>query len=270
MPLSTLTLILFGLGLLITSVGFRRLVLFLSSGYAFAIVAMTGAVILLAPHALTPLPLLHNALLLVWGLRLGVFVLRREAQPSFQKEKKAIDQRYGVVSTPAKIAIWLAVSLLYVLMVTPSLYASTTLPPAGSAPAAWQAGGLAVMAAGLGLEALADRQKSRFKQNNPHDFCDKGVYAWVRCPNYLAEILFWMGNWIMGIPFYTSALRWILSLAGLAVLILIMLGSTRRLERAQNERYGDRPGYQAYVRRVPVLIPFVPLYTAQNIKIRLG
>ena len=49
-----------------------------------------------------------------------------------------------------------------------------------------------------------------------------------------------------------------------------MIGSTKRLERKQDERYGSDPEYQRYVQTVPVLIPLVPLYSLKRWRIALG
>ena len=49
-----------------------------------------------------------------------------------------------------------------------------------------------------------------------------------------------------------------------------MLGSTKRLESQQNERYGNQPEYQAYVRTVPILVPVFPVYTFENLRVYLG
>ena len=57
---------------------------------------------------------------------------------------------------------------------------------------------------------------------------------------------------------------------GLACIVLIMLGSTKRLEEEQNQRYGDRPEFQDYVRRVPILIPYVPVYSFKSLHVYLG
>jgi hypothetical protein len=49
-----------------------------------------------------------------------------------------------------------------------------------------------------------------------------------------------------------------------------MLGSSRRLELKQNERYGADNAYQAYARTTPILFPLVPLYSLRNLKVFLG
>ena len=130
--------------------------------------------------------------------------------------------------------------------------------------------GLGVMAGGLLLEGLADWQKSAAKQQAPGRFCHRGLFGWVRCPAYLGEILFWLGNWLTGAAFCVAWWHWALSLAGLLCIVLIMLSSTKRLEAAQQRRYGALPEFQSYSTSVPILIPWVPLYSVQRLRWTLG
>jgi steroid 5-alpha reductase family enzyme len=201
---------------------------------------------------------------------LGIYLLQRESTASYRNELVGVHERGAGITLPKKFLIWIGVSLLYVAMFSPSLFhlagGSITSVPAALLP---QALGLLIMIGGLALEAAADRQKSRFKTAHPGQFCNIGVYRLVRCPNYLGEILFWVGNWVVGLAFYTSLAMVIVSLIGLICIVLIMMGSTKRLERAQGERYGSQPAYQADTRNVPILIPFIPLYSLQGIRVYL-
>ena len=63
-----------------------------------------------------------------------------------------------------------------------------------------------------------------------------------------------------------SAWQWILVLLGYILLIYIMFSGARRLEVRQNKNYGDNPEYQEYVKRVPILLPFIPLYSVDKYK----
>jgi steroid 5-alpha reductase family enzyme len=266
----SVTLLLFGLTLLVVAPGFHRLVYFVSIGYAFAITVMGLATIFIFRQNIHFLSLLQNLLLLVWGLRLGIFLLQREIRPSFQEQARETADQYGSTSLPRKIAIWLGVSVLYVAMFLPGLASAGSQPPGVSIGLViTRALGLFLMVGGLVIEALADWQKSAFKARFPKVYCTVGLYGWVRCPNYLGEILFWLGNWVMGLFFYHTVLVWIASLVGLVCIILIMFGSTRRLERAQDRRYGDLPAYQNYVQSVPVLFPFIPVYTLKKFRVYL-
>ena len=129
--------------------------------------------------------------------------------------------------------------------------------------------GLLLMAGGLVVEGFADKQKSDFKARFPKLFCNIGLYRWVRCPNYLGEITFWVGNFVVGLAFYATALRFGVSIIGALCIVLIMMGSTKRLEESQDRRYGALPDYQAYIKTVPVLFPFVPIYSLKNIRVFL-
>lgn len=74
----------------------------------------------------------------------------------------------------------------------------------------------------------------------------------------------------MGIPFYLSFWGWAAGLAGQICIVLIMIGSAKRLEGNQQARYAHLEAYQAYIRSVPILFPFLPLYTLQNFRIPIG
>jgi steroid 5-alpha reductase family enzyme len=261
---------LFGLTLLISALGFRNPVYFVSIGYAFSIFAMALVTVILFRQQITLLSLLHNLLLICWGLRLGIFLLRRESQPSFQKQAGETSEQYASIGYGRKFTIWLGVSILYCLMFLPAFVSAANPLPADSLGVnITQCSGLLLLSSGLVIEAFADWQKSTYKTYHPGAFCSAGLYGWVRCPNYFGEILFWLGNWVMGMAFFFTLLVWVGSLAGLVCIVLIMFGSTRRLERAQDRRYGDLPEYQQYIRSVPVLFPYVPVYTLKHIRVYL-
>ena len=52
--------------------------------------------------------------------------------------------------------------------------------------------------------------------------------------------------------------------------IVSVIGGARRLELRQNRNYGEDPEYQAYVKKTPILIPLVPLYSVAKYKWLVG
>ncbi len=265
------------LALLISSLGFFRVVYFVSLGYAGSIAAMALLLIARSAGQGSTALLLQATLLLSYGLRLGSYLVTRERQPAFRREIAEMHQRQAGIGPGKRIAIWLGVSLLYVLMFSPALFQhwaqranSAGTAHHGSVPTAlttWL--GLSVMISGLLLEAFSDGQKSAFKKLHAARICNVGVYRWVRCPNYLGEILFWIGNFLAGLSAYAALGHWLSAAIGLVCIILIMMGSTKRLEAKQDARYGSDPDYQQYVRTVPVLFPCVPLYSLKGIRVYL-
>ena len=122
------------------------------------------------------------------------------------------------------------------------------------------------MALGIIIESVADIQKNNSKKKNPKRFCDTGLYKLVRCPNYLGEMIFWTGVLVSGVNILTGVGQWILALVGYIGIIFVMFSGARRLELRQNKNYGNDPEYQKYVKTVPIMVPFIPLYSVAKYK----
>ena len=161
--------------------------------------------------------------------------------------------------------IWLGISILYVCMFSPIIFALISI--SRNPYIAYTGAG--IMGLGLLLETIGDYQKSTFKKENPKLFCNTGLYKWVRCPNYFGEILIWTGNLIVGISFFVGWWQWLIALFGWICIVLIMMGSTKRLEKKQLERYGEDPEFQKYITSVPVLFPWLPIYSLAKVKVYL-
>ncbi len=263
--------------LILSSIGFVRTVYFVGSGYGLAVAGASYFSFVLFRSSGSPGALLHMLLIVLYGFRLAGYLTLRDRRGSYQRERQSTDSTYDNLSFPVRLGIWLGVSLLYVAMTSPVLFhfaglylLSLAASHAGTAEGAVPVAGLLVGFIGLLFEWAADRQKASAKRRNPGNFCSGGLYRIVRYPNYLGDIVLWTGSWIVGIPFYHGIAQWLISGAALAALVLIILGSARRLEEKQGERYGGVPAFQEYVKSVPVLIPFVRLYSLKNLKVYLG
>jgi steroid 5-alpha reductase family enzyme len=256
------------LSLVISALGFRRVDWFISLGYGFSIAAEAILFALLYRDGLSFWLVAQLLLLFAYGVRLGSYLLTREWATSFARELEASKARSADIKGGVKLAIWISVSALYVAMASPALFSLSARAAGADLPSLPI--GVVIMLAGLVLETLADWQKSRFKAKNPKTFVQQGLYAVVRCPNYFGEMLFWFGLFISGVSAYQSVGNWLIAGIGVVCIELIMLGSARRLELKQAERYGGDPAYRDYVRRVPILLPLVPLYSLKDLKIYLG
>jgi len=254
--------------LIFSALGFRRVEYFVSLGYAASIAAQAVAFPFLYRDTIRGLALLQAGLLLAYGLRLGIFLTLRGRVPSFQKQQAESTQRSFNVGGPIKVAIWVGVSFFYVLLFLflPSLL--TMSAQAGGMALASAPVGILLMSAGLGLEAFADWQKSEFKKRNPSRFCDLGLYSVVRFPNYFGEMVFWLGVWVSAMSTYRTFSARALGSLGLLFIVLVMVGASRRLELKQSKTYASCAAYEAYSRRVPILLPFLPIYSLRSPKVR--
>ena len=253
---------LYGLCLLCSALGFVRVVYFVGAGYALSMAAQAACLAVLYSASIAGWPLIQGLLLLAYGLRLGTYLTLRDQDRTYQARQATQGAQPASTAMATKLAIWVGVSALYVLMALPA--ALTLSAQASQSPLQSLPYGIVVMAFGLGLESAADWQKYRFKSRHPDRFCDTGLYRWVRCPNYLGEMLFWGGLWLSATSTYSGWLEWILCTIGLASILGIMIGATRRLEEQQAKHYGQDAAFASYRRRVPVLLPFVPLYSLRR------
>ena len=257
-------LILFGAAVLVSAIGFKNYVWFISLGYGFSIAAEGVAMLVLYPASLTVGTILLSVLFILYGLRLSGYLAIREMKSASYKKHMTGEIKDGKhISFGVKCAIWLTCALLYVTQVLPAFYRLVN----ESADNAMVYIGAGVMLFGLVLETAADLQKNASKKKNPRRFVDTGLYRIVRCPNYLGEMIFWTGVLLSGIGSLSSAGQWILSCIGYVGIIFVMFSGARRLEIRQNKNYGSDPEYQAYVKRVPILLPLIPLYSVEKYKV---
>ena len=79
-------------------------------------------------------------------------------------------------------------------------------------------------------------------------------------------MIFWTGVLVSGVNVLEGAGPWILALIGYIGIIFVMFSGARRLEIRQNKNYGNDPEYQKYVKTVPIMVPFIPLYSVEKFK----
>lgn len=253
--------------LVVSSIGFYKYVYFISLGYGFSIAVMGGAMLVLDYGSLTPGTVALYLLFVLYGCRLGGYLLAREIKSASYRSTMKREIKDGKsMKMIAKFSIWISCALLYTLQVSPVFFRLQN----GGGTDAWCLAGATVMAFGIGLEAAADWQKSKAKKENPKRFCDKGLYRIVRCPNYFGEVLFWTGVFVSGVNVLSSPWQWAAAVIGYVCIVYIMFGGARRLELRQNRNYGEEKEYRAYVQKTPILIPFVPLYSVAKYKWLVG
>lgn len=260
-------LILFVIAMLISALGFKKFVWFISLGYGFSISGIGIALLILFSSNLTVLSVIFSALLIVYGVRLGGFLMIREIKSaSYNATMKREIKDGSSMNFFLKILCWLTCALLYVCEASPVWFRLQNA--ASDDVTGWV--GLGIMVVGLILESVADFTKNKSKKKNPKRFCDAGVFKLVRCPNYLGEVLIWTGVFVSGCAIYASPLQWVAAIGGYISIVYVMFGGARRLEIRQNKNYGEDPEYQAYVKKTPILLPFIPLYSVAKYKWLLG
>ncbi len=114
--------------------------------------------------------------------------------------------------------------------------------------------GFGIALGGVILETVADNQLHRFKikENNPIAVMRFGVWQYLRHPNYLGEILFWVGLMLIAYTPYTTLSILSGSLVVIAMFVFISIPMIdQRLLRT-------KPGYAIYKQSTWALIPKPP------------
>ncbi len=252
-----LTWVLLIVSAVLCSVGFYKFVYFMSVGYGLAVAGIGTAILFigLSRGDLTAAMALLCVLAVVYGFRLGGFLFIRELKSAaYRKTLNA--QTDKPIPFPVKFVMWIFMAVLYVIQTSPLWYRESTAPTAPTG-IAWV--GAVIMACGVCIEALADKQKSDAKKKNPNKPAMAGLYKYSRCPNYFGEILFWTGVFVSGLNIL-KGWQWVMAVLGYVTIFFIMVSGAKRLEKRQNRNYGQLQEYQKYADTTPILIPFIPVY----------
>jgi len=239
--------------------GFYRFVWFLSVGYGLA-VAGIGAASLVMSLMYGPFDILYViqcVLLIVYGFRLGGFLLLRELKNAKYREK--MREVGGDAKVPIFVAIpmWAYCAFSYVVQSSGPVYRLLNNEVSKNRVALVI--GIVISLTGILMESFADKQKSAEKEINPDMPAMNGLYKLCRCPNYFGEILFWTGNLISGIGVCHKG-QIAMLIIGYVLIFFIMMSGAKRVETRHIRHYGKDPRYIEYSNTVPLIIPFIPLY----------
>ncbi len=274
MPFNAAWLVLVGAAMLGCCIGFKKFIWFLSIGYGLGILCIGVAMFILALCAgvnlISALPFyLMCLVLVVYGARLGLFLLFREMKnASYKKTLDTVAKTDKKTPIFVSISMWIMNSFLFFAQASGLYYRAFN----GKAvdcikdPVMWV--GLVISVIGVVLEAVADAQKSKEKKENPHMAATKGVFKLCRCPNYFGEMLVWTGVLVSAVNVLNTFGEWFVVLLGWVLICYIMINGAQRLEKRHVKNYGTNPEYVAYARKTPIIIPFIPLYNLNTVVYR--
>ena len=212
---------------------------------------IVAAVTVMRAQALTPRAIVILVLTALWAERLGSHLLHRWR--NFAHE----DRRYTEMRAGGGFwwkslfrVFWLQAAILWIV--------SWPLQAAirhGESPLGLfdYLGALAALG-GILIEAIADRQLTRFKNDpaNRERVLDTGLWAWSRHPNYFGNATMWWGFWLIAL---SAGAWWTVFAPVLMTFFLLRVSGVSLLERDIAER---RPDYVDYIRRTSTFIPWPP------------
>lgn len=215
--------------------------------YSLTFIIVSGIAMMRSNHSLGDIVLFSFVLL--WALRLGSFLLIRIRN---QKRDKRFDSIRSNLLLFLRFWIFQAMTVFFVMVCSIAFWDQATK---FIGVISWIGAG--VFIAGLILESVADFQKYRFNKTKTKDiWIDNGIWRYSRHPNYLGEMMVWLGLYLFAFSSLGTYTRLIglISPAYIAFTLLFLSGIPL-LEKGADKKWGDNPNYREYKKQVPLLIP---------------
>lgn len=108
--------------------------------------------------------------------------------------------------------------------------------------------GILISLVAVALELVSDRQAHSFRKENRGKVCNIGLWKSSRHPNYLGEILFWWGLFIIYISVAPG--EWLTAIGAVANTLLFIFVSIPLMEKRQ---LATKPAYAEYRRNTRML-----------------
>ena len=119
--------------------------------------------------------------------------------------------------------------------------------------------GLAIFLIGFIVEIVADNQKTKFRSNpkNKDKFINSGLWKFSRHPNYMGEILLWLGISIISFSSLEGLELATLISPFFTYLLLVYVSGIRILEYNGEKKWGHLDSYKSYKENTPRLVGFL-------------
>lgn len=198
--------------------------------------------------------LLLAGLTAVWGLRLSVYLTRRNhgkgEDPRYAAWRRQYGDRFWIVSL---FNVFLVQALfLWVIALATQFGQMSPVP----ARLTWLDGfGAFVWTIGFVFETVGDRQLARFKADpaNRGRVMNRGLWAYTRHPNYFGEALIWWGIFLIVLA--TPGSLWTVISPVLMTITLLKITGIALTEKTILEK---RPEYRDYIARTSAFVPWFP------------
>jgi len=193
-----------------------------------------------------------------WSLRLGLHLLRRTSGAAHEDARYAEFRReWGQAFQRRMFGFLQAQALASAALALAMLAAARNPAPF---PAWSDLAGLALLAAAIVGEGLADAQLARYRADPTHrgGVCEVGLWAWSRHPNYFFEWLGWLAYAVIAIgPAGAWPWGWI-ALVGPAFMFTLLrfVSGVPPTEAAMAKSRGAR--FALYQARVSPFFPLPP------------
>jgi steroid 5-alpha reductase family enzyme len=205
----------------------------------------------LTPDGLPARKWLIGLLVSLWGLRLSLYILRRNWGKGedfrYQKWRQEEGQRWWWFSF---FKVFLLQGVLMWIISIPLLAAQISSSPARLTWLDFLAA--LVWLVGFYFEAVGDWQMARFKADpaNQGQVLKSGLWRYTRHPNYFGEAVMWWAYFLLALA---TGAYWTVYGSLLMTLLLLRVSGVTLLEKTLTK---TKPQYQAYIESTSPFIPW--------------
>jgi steroid 5-alpha reductase family enzyme len=214
-------------------------------GLGFVLVAWLT---LLLSRDLSLTRLTAAAMVTVWGLRLFLHILKRNANKPEDFRYAQWRKNWGKWFLPRSfLQIYMLQGLFMYIIALP-----LTLPAhADAISLPVYIAGLLLFAIGFAFEAAGDSQLRNFIRDpaNKGRIMDRGLWRYTRHPNYFGESIIWWGVFLTAL---SGGVLWYAAAGSVTItFLLLFVSGVPLLERSMMKR----PGYAEYAVKTSVFLP---------------
>jgi steroid 5-alpha reductase family enzyme len=196
--------------------------------------------------------LTFDILVFAHGIRLSAYLILREAG-------KGEDRRYSMLREKLGNHFWwMSYFLVFVpamafnMILGSTIYAFANVDKGKIGHLSYWAG-IFTMLFGGAFGALADIQKYTFRtsKRNEGKILDKGLWGISRHPNYLGEIVYWWGVYLVN---FSAGILWTFICPVVLTFMILFISGIPVNEKVMHEEHGKE--YEEDTKKVPIFIPF--------------
>lgn len=196
---------------------------------------------------------LVTAMGLIWGLRLGSYLLVRTVGREEEGRYRYLRLKWGSAASFRFFFFFQFQAVLDVIFSLPLLLAAVNPDPRLSI---LELVGFGLWLVAVAGEATADRQLQRFKDRSESagQVCREGLWGYSRHPNYFFEWLVWVAFFLFALP---SPRGWI-AIVCPALMLLFLFRITGIPANEQQALRSKGDAYRDYQRTTSPFIPWFP------------
>ena len=191
-----------------------------------------------------------SSLIIIWTLRLGSFLFLRIKKAGEDKRFREIKKSFSWFFMAFTVSgMWVSICALCALTGISNGIELTGVTYIG----------ILLFVIGFTFEIIADTQKTNFRKlkDNKDKFITTGLWKYSRHPNYLGEIILWIGVAI--ISYSSLEINQLFTLISpiFTYLLLVHVSGINLLEKSGEKKWGNLNEYRQYKKETPRLFWFI-------------